>query len=800
MKEAPSSLYRLQLSKSFTLKEATKLIPYLTELGVEGVYCSPYFAAYSPHGYDITDPNELNSTVATEEEYLAFCASLKKHNLYHFADLVPNHMGILGENNWWKDVLEKGKTSSFASFFDIDWSQEKILVPLLGTSYEEALSSGAITLEWRGERLLACYGEADYPLNPATYTQASFIETPDEIDDILSEQCYQLAHHGVSAQQTSYRRFFNINELIGLRIEDPHVFDLHHKLALDLLQEGKVDGLRIDHPDGLYDPAAYFQRLREHHKGVIIVEKILGEGEELPTNWEVDGTVGYEYLNHLSGLFIRPDETLTQIYEEFTGNKTSLETLLIQKKLFYIHTEMAGDVASLAERFYDFSSKMRAYADLPKGEILSALYTLLTHFPVYRSYIGPEGSLSKEDAAHYKTAFKNARKHHKEYSARGLDFFEEVFALRLDTPYIRDCILRFQQLSAPIMAKGFEDITLYNYNRLISLNEVGGEPGHLGTSVEKFHTQMKRKAKKWPLGFISTSTHDTKRSLDARMQISALSEIPKKWEKAVRSWAKLNEKHKTEVDGKHFPDRNAEYFLYQTLIGVWPNKPSFKRLWPLWQKSLREARAHTSWQSPNASYEKAAHDFLEALLKPRSTFYRIFTRFQKGVETVGRLNTLSATALKLGLPGIIDVYEGCENWRFTLVDPDNRSPIETPRTQKVLKDGKEVKLDLHRRLLGFRKEHKELFLYGDYTPIEVRGSAKEHIVAYLRSYKNKHCLVVATRHFASFKRYGETEILLPKDFGSGMDVLSQKEINFSSKNLKLKKLLTSLPFSWIYWG
>lgn len=799
MKKAPSSLYRFQLSAKFPIKEATKLIPYLKELGVEGVYCSPYFCAYSSHGYDITDPNKINPLLATPDEFETFCQTLKDHNMVHFADLVPNHMGIKGENTWWKSVLEKGRGSYYCGFFDIDWEQEKLLVPLLGTPYAEALSSKALTLVWKEDKLIARYFDQEFPLHPFTYSSRTPIESIDDIDAVLSQQSYQLVHWQMSAQEISYRRFFNINELIGLRIEEENVFKEHHKWALELVKQGKIDGLRIDHPDGLYDPAAYFERLRETHKGVIVVEKILGWDEELPASWDVEGTVGYEYLNRLSGLFIKSDEALTKTYETFTSKEHDFQEMLIEKKLFYMHTEMAGDLKNLNNRFYDFSSKMAEYQDLPKQDLLNALYTILAHFPVYRSYIPPEGDLTPTDRTRFQTALYLAQTHNRELNDRALDFFEEVFTLQLDTPYLRDCILRFQQLSAPIMAKGFEDITLYNDNRFIALNEVGGEPNLFGTTKEEFHTHLKRKREKWPLGFLSTSTHDTKRSLDARMQMAVLSEIPAKWDKAVKNFAKLNEKHKTKIQDTLFPEPNAEYFLYQTLIGVWPDSPTFKRLWPLWQKSLREARVHTSWRHPDTTYEKAAQDFLEAILKPSSPFLKAFSRLQKEIESNGRLNTLSATTLKLASPGIVDIYEGCENWRFTLVDPDNRSPIQIPRTLSELAKEDQPKLDLHKRLLHFRKEHKELFLEGEYIPLKITGAAEEHLVAFLRTHKRQTCLALATRYFATFTKWGNTTIHLPKKLGKGRSVLTGAEINVSSKTLKVEKLLSEAPFGWIYW-
>ncbi|NGX37886.1 MAG: Maltooligosyl trehalose synthase, partial [Chlamydiae bacterium] len=434
MKKVPSSVYRLQLNEAFTLKDATKLLPYLKELGVEGVYCSPYFAAYSPHGYDIVDPTRLNPQVATPKDFDTFCKRLKELKLFHIADIVPNHMGIKGDNRWWQDVLEHGKDSKYASFFDIYWNGDKINIALLGVPFEEA----SIKTVKKGKKRFYQYGDQYFPFNT---------------------EHYRLVHWLSFAQEPSYRRFFNINELVGVRIEDKKVLEAHHKWIFELLKKGKIDGLRVDHPDGLYDPKSYFDELRKKHKGLIVVEKILGWGEELPPSWQVEGTVGYEYLNMLTGLFVKPSDKLTKVYSRFIGKEIDFEQLLLEKKKFYMVTEMAGDVKNLA-------SKIPLHQDLTRGDLVLGVYKLLAAFPVYRSYIRPRGSIPKRDIPYLEEAFSKARRENRELGSRVFDYLEEIFTLKRDTPALRDFLMRFQQLSAPIMAKGFEDITLYNYNRL----------------------------------------------------------------------------------------------------------------------------------------------------------------------------------------------------------------------------------------------------------------------------------------------------------------------------------------------
>ncbi len=766
MKNIPSSVYRLQLNENFKIKDAIKLLPYLKKMGVEGVYCSPYFAAYSPHGYDVVDPNRINPQIGTQKEFDRFCTHLKKYGLAHIADIVPNHMGILGENKWWQDVLKQGKGSKYADFFDIDWTDEQILVPILGESFDEELKNKKLTK--RGEWLR--YHDQKFPLSGI--------------------KNYRLVHWLMSAQETSYRRFFNINELIGLRMEEEAVFDAHHKMIFQLLKEGKVDGLRVDHPDGLYDPKTYFERLRKKHKGLIVVEKILGWKEDLPRNWEVDGTVGYEFLNHLTGIYAKKSPRLDQVYASFIGKELNFDEMLYEKKLFFMATEMAGDIRKLAQRLFEFSSKMRQTIDLPAGDIIKALYELLASFPVYRSYIGLSGDLSTEDKEHYREAFLKAREKNRELGHQVFDFLEDLFFLRLDTPYVRDFILRFQQLSAPIMAKGFEDIALYNYNRLLALNEVGSDPKRGGVTEGEFHTFCKRKQEKWPLGFLPSSTHDTKRSLDTRMQIAVLSEIPLEWEKAIFSWSKMNLKHKTMIGGKLFPEPNMEYLLYQTMLGAWPGKPTFTRLWTCFEKSIREARVNTSWRHPDIKYEKACKGFLRATLKKGTPFQKSFQSFHQKIKKWGESSSLSATAIKLGSPGIVDIYEGCENFRYLLVDPDNRRAADFPKNLST-------KGRLHKIALNFRKEHKDLFLDGKYVPVEVEGPFKEHIIAYLRVHKGEACLVAGLRYFASLKSLKETHLLLPKDFGRGREIFSQEPVE--GRSISAQKLLSQTPYAWVYW-
>jgi len=723
MKRFPSSVYRLQLTKVFTLARATALLSYLKSLGIEGVYCSPYFEAYSPHGYDVINPNRINPKLASEKDYERFCQKLRDLEMFHLADVVPNHMGIKGENAWWQDVLEKGQNSKYAKFFDIDWSKGKILVPLLGEDRE------------------------------------------------VEEEHYKLVPWWTSATKTSYRRFFTINELIGIRIEDPEVLREHHRLLFRLLRKKKVDGIRVDHPDGLLDPATYFQRLRKKHKGLIFVEKILGFGEELPKNWGVDGTVGYEFAHMLTGVFVEKNEELTRVYHRFIGQSRDFDEMLYKNKKSFLLKEMQGDIDNLAELLP---------ASFGREKLKEAILELLSAFPIYRTYIPPKGPIPKRDIPYIQTAFKKAREK-RPLLQKTFDFLEKVFALKSSH---REFLLRFQQLSAPAMAKGFEDITLYQYNRLLALNDVGFDPARHGITIREFHAFCQKKQKSYPLGLLSTSTHDSKRSMDARMVLATLSQIPEQWEKALETFAELNRPHKT----GGFPDQNAEYFLYQMILSVWPSKPSFERLWTSFQKSIREAREHTNWQEPNTSYELACELFLKKILEKGSPFVKALHKFYKTLAHYGRWNSLSATALKLAVPGIVDVYEGCEHLRYTLVDPDNRTPVN-------FKKKPDIKAELHKIALPFRKEHKELFIEGEYIPLEVEGEFSEHVIAFLRKKGKKSLVVAALRFFPTLDGLNQTKILLPKPFKKGRELFTGR--GFEGSEILAQELFLEAPFAWI---
>jgi len=615
-----------------------------------------------------------------------------------------------------------------------------------------------------------------------------------QLDDLLHEQFFRLSFWKVANEEINYRRFFNINELICLRLEDDDVLNQTHTLIFALLGTDKINGLRIDHVDGLYDPAGYLEKVRKRAgDGYIVVEKILGLEEALPSSWPVQGTTGYDFMNYLNGLFCvqENEKELNRVYTEFTGLKTPHEQLLSEKRRLIIDKHMGGDVDNLALLLKAISSRDRYGRDITLYGLRRALVEVLTFFPVYRTYIGEVGS-TETDLAHIETAVEKAVKHNPALS-KELYFIQRFLKLEFEdylteeekTQWIR-FTMKIQQLTGPLMAKGFEDTTLYVYNRLLSLNEVGGNPNKFGVSLLEFHGFMEKRRRNWPHSLSATSTHDTKRGEDVRARINVLSEIPKEWEQKLRSWRKINRKKKRKVGGTLVPDRNDEYFFYQTLIGAFPFYESefhqFKeRIKEYIIKAVREAKVHTAWLKADTDYEDAYISFVENILEPSegNPFFHEFFPFQKRIAHYGILNSLSQTLIKISSPGVPDFYQGTELWDLNLVDPDNRRPVDFEKRKEYLKEIRErseknildfitellsmkedgrVKFFLIYRALNSRKQHTEPMQDGTYTPLEVRGEFEKNIIAFARNWGQKWAITICPRFLTSLIGDGEYPI------------------------------------------
>jgi (1->4)-alpha-D-glucan 1-alpha-D-glucosylmutase len=576
---------------------------------------------------------------------------------------------------------------------------------------------------------------------------ASLNADPDRLDALLVRQNYRLAFWRTAGQETDYRRFFDVQELIALRMEDPAVFAESHELLLGLVEAGKVDGLRIDHPDGLRDPAGYLERLPAD--GYVVVEKILEGSEPLPSGWPVAGTTGYEFLNRVLGLFVDPagEEPLTELYGRFTGEETDFEAVARESRMQVMRETLAADLDRLTALAVAVCDRHRRYRDYTRRELHNALRSLAACFPVYRTYVVPGLEPSAEDVAAMEAA--GARS--------GVDpdllaFLQEVLLGRVPGGVEADLALRFQQFTAPVMAKGVEDTAFYRYFRLAALNEVGGDPGRFGWSVPAFHSANGVAAARWPATMLSTSTHDTKRSEDVRARLAVLSEMPAAWATAVERWSALNACHGP-------PDPNTEYLLYQTLVGAWPLPVD--RAVAYLEKAVKEAKRQTSWVTPDEAYEATVRKFVEAVLGDESFVVEV-EGFVATVAGGGRVNALAQTLLKLTCPGVPDLYQGTELEDLSLVDPDNRRPVDFEARARLLNAGpaEAPKLWLLRRALSVRRERYDAaFAPGrGYQPMWAEGVHAERVVAYLRG---DHVVVVVPRLVAGLSDWGDTTLLLP---------------------------------------
>jgi (1->4)-alpha-D-glucan 1-alpha-D-glucosylmutase len=573
---------------------------------------------------------------------------------------------------------------------------------------------------------------------------------PDAIDALLERQNYRIAFWRTAGRELDYRRFFDINTLIGLRAEDEQVFRDTHALILGWLDRGVIDGVRVDHPDGLRDPHQYFERLAEATGGVwVVAEKILETGERLPEGWAVAGSTGYEFGARVAGLFVdrANEKPITEVYASFTGQPTEYEQVVYEKKQQVLHEVLAADVNGLTALFVDVCERNRRYRDYTRHELHEALREVIACFPVYRSYVrcdGGERVVGDDDRRVVDEAIDRAKDRRPELDPELFDFLRKLLLLEVQGEpggAEAELVMRFQQVTGPAMAKGVEDTAFYTYNRFVALNEVGGDPGRFGVSAHDFHAANAEIHQRWPATMLTTSTHDTKRSEDVRARLALVSEIPEEWGEAVRRWSDIVDHHWP----RGWPDRNAEYLFFQTLVGAWPLDRD--RALAYMEKASKEAKAHTSWVDPNPEYDEALRAFVEGAMDDQR-FQTDLALFASALVDPGRVTSLAQTLLKLTSPGVPDVYQGTELWDHSLVDPDNRRPVDYPLRRRLLAsldDGLEPeeilgrgeeglpKLWVTRQALHLRGRRPELFgPAGDYEPLAARGDKAEHAVAFSR--------------------------------------------------------------------
>jgi (1->4)-alpha-D-glucan 1-alpha-D-glucosylmutase len=622
----------------------------------------------------------------------------------------------------------------------------------------------------------------------------------DRLDQLLEAQNYRLAFWRMAGQELGYRRFFDVSSLIGLRTEDEGVFRDTHELLLTWLREGVLDGLRVDHPDGLRDPRTYFARLRAASPSAwIVAEKILARDEQLPADWPINGTTGYDFMNRAGGLFVDPagEEPLTRLYRDFTGSSESFDELAYRNKHRVMAELLAAELTRLTELAVTVVQGHRRNRDYSRAQLREALAEVIACLPVYRVYLRPaEGVVSADDIAYLDQAIGEARRRRGE--ELGVDLFtflRDLLAGRHPGDAETELIHRFQQLSGAVMAKGVEDTTFYQYSRLVSLNEVGGEPGHFGVSLEEFHAAARRTQADWPTTMLSTATHDHKRGEDVRCRISVLSEMPDAWRSAVEEWSAMNKSKRT----GNWPERNTEYFLYQTLVGAWPI--SLERLTAYMEKAVREAKTQTSWTDQDQRYERALRRFIERLLED-GEFIRSLELLLEKVVPTARTHSLSQTLLKLTSPGVPDIYQGTELWDLSLVDPDNRRPIDYDERRQLLDRARTAgaadvlgeaesglpKLWLIQRVLDLRARRPELFgASSTYHELCAAGSRADHVVAYARGGE---AVAVAQRLVHGLGgEWGDTTLRLPA--GRWRDELGGDA--FDGGEVPLKQLLAAFP-------
>ena len=862
-----TATYRVQLNKQFTLADARAIVPYLDRLGVSHLYCSPILAARpgSTHGYDVIDPKRVNPEIGSIDDLRALATDLHERGMGILLDIVPNHMGIGTSNLYWEDVLTHGLHSRYARWFDVDWAaaDNKLVLPVLGDELDRVIDRDELTLDVKERTPRLRYFDNSWPVDPATLPEELQLAKldPTAVSDpgvftrgeegrqrlrrLLDAQHYRLAFWRRAPTEIDYRRFFDVNELAALRQEDPEVFAETHELILSLVGERVIDGLRVDHVDGLLDPLGYLERLRQEverripttEEAVfpIVVEKILSPGEKLRRSWPVQGTTGYEFLNDLEDVFLHPDG-----YAAIERGYRSLRRLTSGDfadvahagKVKILEGALRADVDRLVRRLEPLTNDQKSE---PKA-LANGIVQFIAALPVYRTYVDRRSAVDPDDVAVLDRAVQVA--HGRPHGNSPVVDLIRSIVLDASSDARLGFVQRLQQTSGPATAKGVEDTALYIYVPLASRNEVGGAPDRpLDDAVGRFHRANSERACAWPSALTCTNTHDTKRSADVRARLDVLSECAPEWQRCVARWRRLNQRHRSTVKGRLAPDTNTEYLLYQTLIGIWPTpRPGRRsddlpdrswfesakgRLEQYMLKAVKEAKTRTSWTEPDAGYESALKQFIAAVLAggEESPFLSDVARFVAQIATAGHWNALARLLVHATSPGVPDTYQGDELWFFALVDPDNRRPVDYARRDQILSAvaapgailglhpfDERLKLGMVQRLLNIRRDHAALFTGGRYTPLEVRGTHAEHIVAFARSTNSSQAIVLAPRLLqrlltdnGSLPDWGDTEVVLPEQLRRERYRVSLEDrelvIPRVSSGLALAGVLTNLPLA-----
>lgn len=906
---------RLQFHKDFTLDDAVPLVPYFAELGITHVYASPLLKARpgSMHGYDVVDPTTVSPELGGEAALRRLVAALREKNMGLILDIVSNHMAVGGPHNpWWLDLLEWGRRSPYAEFFDIQWHspdpllEGQLLLPFLGSDYGVALRDGTLVLHFDAEHgsffvehyehifpicppdyagLLIATGNSELAelgarfaalaQHPQGYAQAKVLRqelarqaavaaagesiattlklydsTTDEgfqrLHRLLEKQHYRLASWRTAADDINWRRFFDINELGGLRVERAAVFEATHSKIFELVEQGLVDGLRIDHIDGLADPRGYSRKLRRRVAGLlsqrpaeaavehfpIYVEKILGAGEQLHSDWTVDGTTGYEFMNQVSLLQHDPrgKDALVEVWEKVSGRTGDFAEEGRAGRHLVLNGTLAGDFEAVSQALLKVARNDVMSRDLTLGAIRRALQELIVHFQVYRTYISACGRPA-EDEEFFQHAVEQARAQLNEGDWPVLDYLQRWFGgepMRHMPPgrarkALKHANVRFQQLTSPAAAKAVEDTAFYRSAVLLSRNDVGFDPEEFSAPVEDFHRACQQRLERFPSNLLATATHDHKRGEDTRTRLAVLSERSAWYAAHVTHWMALAQPWRGEFADAPAPTGGDEAMLYQALIGAWPLgleaedhdglQALFERVAQWQQKALREAKLLSSWSAPNEPYEQQCRAFLEKLLLSEEALplRQSLASLVRQIAPAGALNSLAQSLLRMSVPGVPDLYQGAEYWDFSLVDPDNRRPVDYAARQRSLHDAQalgqllehwqdgRIKQALVARTLQTRAAHAELFMHGDYQPLEVVGEHANKVLAFARTTATQLAVVIVPRLCSDLlgdagsplidsQKWGDTHVKLPnhsclpnlKGLFSDIAVTPQQELRLST--------------------
>jgi len=790
----PTATYRLQFRNGMTFDKAAELIPHLTRLGISHLYASPIFAATagSTHGYDVTDPNLIDPSLGGMDGLIRLSDRLRANGLGLILDIVPNHLAASVENPWWHDVLQHGRHSRYASYFDIDWGR-RLTLPILTAPLAEEIANGNGKLVEENGTATFDYRGTKYPLLPASQeaARAAIGGTAEATMSVLSQQAWEPMPWQEAANELSYRRFFEITGLVGVRVEEAHVFDAVHVTVLDLVRQGRVDGLRIDHIDGLADPEAYLKRLRDAVGPdiYIVVEKILEGNEDLPRTWPIQGTTGYEFIDALADVFVSPGvDTLKQAWAAMNPSDADAHAGLRHAKELMVDVNFRGEVRALQRLFRQLAEDEDA--GIENEALDAAVRNVLIAFPVYRTYGSPR-NLPKESARMLRFVFEKLRSETAPDLRPALDFVQAVLEEKVSPQNLHRALrarTRMQHLTGPLLAKSLEDTFFYRYNSFIALNEVGGDPLQARRSPEDFHRKMRHRQQMARHALSATSTHDTKRGEDARARLYALSEAPEAWLAAVERWREMLRPFKTRLASGPVPDARTEWLIFQALDGVLPVNfdPNDRdgaadlkdRFTAYLEKVLREAKLASNWSAPDAQYEQAVKDYAASILDGKAGgFLADFCDVLKPFVDAGLCNSLTQTVLKLTCPGIPDIYNGSELGDFSLVDPDNRRPLDVEalsnvplldglsNSSGVLRDGR-LKLNLIAALLRQRQRVPDLFAEGDYVPISVSGPRANHVLAFTRRHGERSMVVIAGRLLFHAMQDG----VIPETFWTGTTV------------------------------